>query len=202
MDETSILGGRRMAAGYDGTTVFDDLEIDLRAGRVTVVTGANGAGKSTLLRCLAGMQPLESGELELDARVVDPTGPEHWRDVFAVLDQNAWLPDLTVTDHLLLVGDSDGVDRALHQVGLSADLGDRLPGALSSGQRQRAALAVAVVRPWRVLLLDEPERHLDDEGVDMVARLVRELAGDGRTVAIATHSTVLRALPDAQVLRL
>ena len=202
MQPPTILGGRRIAAGYDGTTVFDDLEIELRDGEVTMVVGANGAGKSTLLRCLAGMQPLQSGELELDAQVVDPTGPEHWRDVFAVLDQNAWLPDLTVADHLLLTGDPAIVDAALHRVGLSAALGDRLPGALSSGQRQRAALAVAVVRPWRVLLLDEPERHLDDEGVEMIASLVRELAGDGRSVAVATHSAVLRALPDAQMMQL
>lgn len=202
MNGTTILGGRDLTAGYDGVGVFAELEVELRSGEVTVVTGANGAGKSTLLRCLAGTQPVESGHLVLDAMAIDPTGPEHWRDVLAILDQNAWLPDLTVADHLLLMGDADTVDTALLRVGLSPALGDRLPGALSSGQRQRAALSVALVRPWRVLLLDEPERHLDDDGVAMVAGLVRELATEGRTLAVATHSTVLRALPGAQVLQL
>ncbi len=202
MSAATILGARDLTAGYDGVGVLAGLEVELRAAEVTVVTGANGAGKSTLLRCLAGMQALESGHLELDDEPIDPTGPEHWRDVLAILDQNAWLPDLTVADHLLLVGDDDDVDSALRRVGLTPELGDRLPGALSSGQRQRAALSVALVRPWRVLLLDEPERHLDDDGVAMVAGLLHELAADGRTVAVATHSAVLRAMPGAQVLRL
>lgn len=202
MSTATILGARDLTAGYDGVGVLQGLDVELRAAEVTVVTGANGAGKSTLLRCLAGMQALESGHLELDDEPIDPTGPEHWRDVLAILDQNAWLPDLTVADHLLLVGEDDDVDSALRRVGLTPELGDRLPGALSSGQRQRAALSVALVRPWRVLLLDEPERHLDDDGVAMVAGLLHELAADGRTVAVATHSAVLRAVPGAQVLRL
>lgn len=202
MSSPVIMSGRGLAAGYDGASVFEELEIELRAAEVTVVTGANGAGKSTLLRCLAGTQPLESGHLELDAEVIDPTGPEHWRDVLAILDQNAWLPDLTVADHLLLVGGDTDVDAALDRVGLSPELGDRLPGALSSGQRQRAALSVAVARPWRVLLLDEPERHLDGEGIEMVAGLLRELAAQERTVAVATHSTVLRALEGVQTVQL
>ncbi len=202
MSSATIMGGRGLTAGYDGVSVLVGLEVDLRSAEITVVTGPNGAGKSTLLRCLAGTQPLEVGHLELDEATIDPTGPEHWRDVLAILDQNAWLPDLTVTDHLLLVGDDDSVDTALHRVGLSPELGDRLPGALSSGQRQRAALSVALVRPWRVLLLDEPERHLDGDGIAMVADLLHELAADGRAVAVATHSTVLRALPGVQALRL
>lgn len=202
MSESIIMRGRELAAGYDGVSVFEDLEVELRAAEVTVVTGANGAGKSTLLRCLAGTQPLESGHLELDTETIDPTGSEHWRDVLAILDQNAWLPDLTVADHLLLVGDDADVDTALDRVGLSRELGDRLPGALSSGQRQRAALSVTLVRPWRVLLLDEPERHLDGDGVAMVADLLGELAADERTLAVATHSTVLRALPGVQTVQL
>ncbi|MGJ9421841.1 ABC transporter ATP-binding protein [Aeromicrobium sp. CF3.5] len=202
MSAPTILGGRGLTAGYDGMDVFEALEVELRSAECTVVTGPNGAGKSTLLRCLAGTQPLESGHLELDTEPIDPTGPEHWRDVLAILDQNAWLPDLTVADHLLLVGDGNTVDTAMRRVGLTPELGDRLPGALSSGQRQRAALSVAVVRPWRVLLLDEPERHLDGDGVAIVADLLRDLTGEGRTVAIATHSTVLRSLPGVQTLQL
>lgn len=202
MSRPVIMSGRGLAARYDGLRVFEGLDVVLRAAEVTVVTGANGAGKSTLLRCLAGTQSLESGHLELDSEMIDPTGPEHWRDVVSIFDQNAWLPDLTVADHLLLVGDEADVDTALERVGLTPELGDRLPGALSSGQRQRAALSVALVRPWRVLLLDEPERHLDSDGVEMVAHLLRELAAEGRTLAVATHSTVLRALPDIQTVQL
>lgn len=183
MEESQTLAARGLLKVFGDRRVLDGFSCAFAAGSVTALVGPNGAGKSTLLRCLAGATPVDAGEILLDGAVCDPTTTEHWRVVLGVLDDHAWLPGLTLRDHLALVGDA--VDPVLERVGL-AGFGDRRPGSLSSGQRQRAALALALVRPWRVLLLDEPERHLDESGVDLLIDLM-----DGwreRTVVFATHS--------------
>jgi len=186
MNGSELLAVRGLSKAFGEHQVLAGLDLSFAAGSVTALTGPNGSGKSTLLRCLAGATPVDRGDVLLDGAVCDPTSPEHWGAVLGILDDHAWLPGLTVRDHLLLVGDD--VDHALDRIGL-AGLGDRRAPSLSSGQRQRAALAITLVRPWRVLLLDEPERHLDDEGVDLLVDLV---AGwRDRTVVFATHSAEL-----------
>lgn len=188
----SGLGASGLRKTYGDLVVFDDLTFDVPGGGVVALVGPNGAGKSTLLECLAGAAPLDAGDITVGGRRSDPSSAAHWRDVFGLLDDFAWLPDLTVADHLALMsadGD-DGVDAALERFGV-AGLRDRLPESLSSGQRRRAALAAARVRPWRVLLLDEPEQHLDSDGVDLLAAELTALATPGRCVVLSSHSAGL-----------
>lgn len=180
---THILAARDLVKAFGERRVLDAISCEFAAGSVTALLGPNGAGKSTLLRCLSGATPLDSGEILLEGRVCDPTTTEHWRSVLGVLDDHAWLPGLTLRDHLMLVGNT--ADAAIERVGLTG-FGDRRPASLSSGQRQRAALALVLVRPWQVLLLDEPERHLDDDGVDLLVELIAEWSE--RAVVFATHS--------------
>jgi len=197
MDSAMSLVGRSLNKAYGAHRVLVEVDVELAAGTVTAIVGPNGAGKSTLLRCLAGAERLDSGQVELDGCPCDPNSVEHWRAILSILDDHAWLPDLTVRDHLLLSGNSQKTEEALATMELGP-LADRLPALLSAGQRQRAALAIAWVRPWRVLLLDEPERHLDVEGVALLTDLVR--AFPDRAVALATHSLELVARTDATVL--
>lgn len=181
------LAGRGLSKAYGSHCVFDGIDVELEYGTLTAVVGPNGSGKSTLLRCLAGVERLDAGEIALDGDPCDPTSADHWGSVLCILDDHEWLPELSVRDHLVLVGAIQDVDEALATLHLH-DLGDRLPASLSSGQRQRAAIGLALVRPWRVLLLDEPERHLDHDGVMLLGELLREMAGPDRTIAFATHA--------------
>ncbi len=183
MNRTDALAARGLVKAFGEHRVLDRFDASFAAGSATALTGPNGSGKSTLLRCLAGAAPIDAGDVLLDGDVCDTSAPDHWRAVLSILDDHAWLPGLTVRDHLLLVGDD--VDHALDRVGLTG-LGDRRAESLSSGQRQRAALAITLVRPWRVLLLDEPERHLDAAGIDLLVDLAAQW-GD-RTLVFATHS--------------
>jgi ABC-type multidrug transport system ATPase subunit len=113
--------------------------------------------------------------------------------VATVLDDDAFFPSLTGVEHLLLTARGHGVADADEAVAAAIEdfgLGERaaaLPSALSSGQRRRLALAAALVRPFRLLVLDEPERRLDAR---MRRRLATRLAGlvaDGATVVFASH---------------
>ena len=72
-----------------------------------------------------------------------------------------------------------------------AHIGDRMPGTLSSGQTQRVRLAQALVRPWDLLLLDEPEQRLDVDGRAWLGRFLRECADDGGGILMASHDATL-----------
>ncbi|MFI6483807.1 ATP-binding cassette domain-containing protein [Nonomuraea sp. NPDC050663] len=200
-----IITVRRIQVDLAGQRVLDDVALSARPGQIIAVTGENGAGKSTLLRCLAGLQVPTSGEIAvLDTPPTDT--PAFWRDVAFVADEPAWYPGLGVREHLEMVlsvhkGGRMSAGAALSAVYLDGR-DERHPLTLSTGQRQRLSLAMALVRPSRVLLLDEPERGLDAAFRPRLAALLRAYAGEGGTVVMATHSPDLAEACDAVSLTL
>jgi ABC-2 type transport system ATP-binding protein len=179
-----------LAKSYGPTSVIEGLTLAVGGGVVVALVGPNGSGKSTLLECLAGAVSFDRGLVRVLGRLSDPSSAAHWKAVYGVLDDFTWLPDLTVADHLMLMspdGDERRVAEALQRFGVGR-FGGRDPSSLSAGQRQRVALATALVRPWHVLLLDEPERHLDQAGVQVLARELVAMATTQRCVVLASHS--------------
>ena len=190
-----------LAKSYGGRTVLADVTFSVSSGEVLVLRGANGSGKTTLLACLLGARPVDAGTVLLDGQAQDVASSRYWADVYGVLDDFAWLPEITVGDHVRLLDST--VDPAVPLARFAAELlAGRTVASLSSGQKRRAALATTLVRPWRVLLLDEPEQRLDDEGIARLADVVHELRSDGRIVVLSTHSDHLQALLAGRVLTL
>lgn len=185
-----------LTATYGTRTVFRDLSLTVPDASVVVVTGPNGSGKSTLLACLAGSRQLDAGEIHVFGERSNPSSTRHWHNVYGVLDDFPWLPELTVLDHLMLLNTSEeAVEAAVRAFGVG-HLSARLPHSLSSGQRQRCALVTIRLRAWRLLLLDEPERHLDRSGVQALAVQLTESLVPGRCAVLSTHSDELvQALP-------
>ena len=187
-----------LTKSYGGSPVLTDYDLVVPDGRVTVLRGRNGAGKSTLLGCLAGARALDGGTINVYGNRADPSSSAYWRSVYSILDEFPWLPDLSVWDHLQLLGASPTAVTAALSAFEAAGLEDRLPRSLSSGQRQRCALATAVLRKWQVLVLDEPERHLDHEGVNLLGQRLGELVGPGRCIVLSSHSgRLVSALPES-----
>ncbi|HET7357986.1 MAG TPA: ABC transporter ATP-binding protein [Nocardioidaceae bacterium] len=197
-----LLRVRGLRRRFGDVDVVANLDLDVRAGRATALTGRNGAGKSTVLRCITGADRPTAGTVELDGVQVDERSPKIRRDLAVVMDDMDFFPDLSVVEHLDLfaqahrVEDVEAVvDAVLQEVGLVPQSA-QLPGTLSSGQRRRLALASAFVRPRRLLVLDEPEQRLDRAGLDWLAeRLTAEKAA-GLGVLLASHD---RALVEAVV---
>jgi ABC-2 type transport system ATP-binding protein len=190
-----IVVARDVSVTLAGVPVLAEVDLTVAAREVVAVLGANGAGKSTLLRCIAGLQQA-SGRMEVLGRPpVDE--PDFWRDVVLVGDEPTWYPGLTVEEHLELLRMVHGPGRldvraALKRCELSVCI-DRSPLSLSTGQRQRLSLAMGLLRPSRLLLLDEPERGLDADFRARLAELLAEYLADGGAVVMATHDPRLAA---------
>ncbi|MEV5827498.1 ABC transporter ATP-binding protein [Spirillospora sp. NPDC052242] len=189
MEET-VITVRGLEVELGGVRVLDGFDLDVPPGGFVSIMGANGAGKSTLLRCLAGLQRPAAGEVAVFGRPpVD--GPAFWRDVVHIADEPAWYPWLSVREHIDLMravhGDARfGTDAALEMFDL-AGRDDQAPSRLSNGQRQRLSLAMGLVRPSRLLLLDEPERGLDLDFRDRLKEIFVAYVVAGGTLVMATH---------------
>lgn len=187
-----VLDVRGIRAGYGSREVIRGLDVTVRPGEILAVTGPNGSGKSTLLRGLAGFQGMDYETFFIDDDEAPPSSPRHRDLTYAVLDEWMWLRDLTIRDHFEVFAEDDSLaspEEALGAFGV-LDLADRVPHSLSSGQQRRAALASILIRPWRVLFIDEPEQRLDREFQDVLASVFRTYLGD-RAAVIATHAAPL-----------
>ena len=187
-------------------TVLRDVSLSLNAGDAACVMGPSGSGKSTLLYILGGLEPPSSGSVQLDGKdpyalSADQLAAFRNRDVGFVLQDHCLLPQCTVLENVLvptLVGEADAgaIDRAkelLAQVGLGARL-DHRPSELSGGEKQRAAIARALIRRPRLILCDEPTGNLDAETAATVADLLIALHAKQRAIMVlVTHSEALGA---------
>jgi lipoprotein-releasing system ATP-binding protein len=185
-------------------TVLRDVTLSLNAGDAACVMGPSGSGKSTLLYILGGLEPPTSGTVQLDGRdpyalSADALAAFRNHDVGFVLQDHCLLPQCTVLENALvptLVGEADATapDRAralLDQVGLADRLHHR-PGELSGGEKQRAAIARALIRKPRLILCDEPTGNLDAETAAIVADLLIALHAQLRAIMVlVTHSETL-----------
>jgi ABC-2 type transport system ATP-binding protein len=175
---------------YGDTIAVDDLTFQVRPGIVTGFLGPNGAGKSTTMRVLLGLDRPTSGQALIGGRQYR-TLPEPLRQVGALLESDAVHPARSARNHLRVAARSNGipmwrVDEVLEQVGL-ATVARRRVKTYSLGMRQRLGIAAALLGDPAVLLFDEPVNGLDADGVRWVRHLVRDLAGEGRTVFVSSH---------------
>lgn len=171
----------------------------VEAGRVVALCGENGSGKTTLLRAMAGRIRPTSGVVRVSGQPVKERDPAFRRRVAVMIGLPPMASDLTVFDHVVLVSstweDNAGsaearTRRVLDEFGLTG-LGSRYPHELSSGQKQLLGLALVFVRPFDVLLLDEPEQRLDSRRLELLAQAILARRSAGATIVAATHSDSL-----------
>ena len=160
----------------------------IRSGEIVGLVGPNGSGKTTLLECLAGLLPIDSGILRPD----EPLPPRTRRDaIFYMPDGIAPWPDQTVgwtlkfsaTLHGVPPADANDVARTLDLVVLDR----QRVGTLSKGQRKRLLIALALLTPQPLLLLDEPFDGLDLRQTRDIAPLFRRVASAGRALLLSVH---------------
>jgi ABC-2 type transport system ATP-binding protein len=169
--------------------VLDELSATIGAGSVTGLLGPSGCGKTTLIRCIAGIQLVKSGTVEV---LGEPAGVATLRSRVAYVTQaSSVYPDLTVVQNLVYFAaltdrSASDVAKALDQVGLTANRTD-LTGNLSGGQRTRVSLAAALLCEPELFLLDEPTVGLDPVLRRDLWKLFGDLAAAGHTLLVSSH---------------
>jgi len=186
---------------YDGRPVLTDISLNIGTGHRIAILGPNGAGKTTLLKLLSGARSPTRGSILLDGRKLHAVPRPELARKIAVVPQDLTIPfaftareivELGRTPHLgLLRGfrtdDRHAVEQAMRLTD-SLDLGGRIINELSSGERQRVIIAMALAQEPEILLLDEPTHLLDITRQAEILDLIIELNGSrGLTVVATLH---------------
>ena len=180
-----------LAKRYGDAPALWPIDLHIGAGERISLIGHNGSGKTTLMRMLVGMLEPSEGTATIAGH---PIGSIEARAAVSYLaDQPVFYDDLTVWEHLEYIARLHGTDDWEQQavdlvdmVGLM-DRVDDLPVTFSRGLKQKAALTMAFVRPFDVMLIDEPFVGLDRLGKEALLELLTLAHGDGATLVVATH---------------
>jgi len=192
----SLQGVRK---SFDDLEVLHGIDLDVREHNVVCLIGASGSGKSTLLRCINLLEKVDAGTIVVDGQTVTGTTVDVNRlrqKIGIVFQAYNLFPHMTVLQNVTLAprkalgvsrSDAEGHARALlRQIGLE-DKADEFPDRLSGGQQQRVAIVRALATGPKLMLLDEITSALDPQLIGEVLELVRQLAGSGMTMIVATH---------------
>jgi ABC-2 type transport system ATP-binding protein len=187
----AILSARGLGRKYEGFIALGSLAVDVMPGELIALVGPNGAGKTTFLTIAAGLLEPTSGRLEVNGA---PAGSIDARRAVSYLpDTPVFYDDLSLGEHLEYIGGLHGVaddgtraSRLLERLGLE-NWADSLPSEFSHGMRQKASIALALVRPFSILLADEPFDGLDPPSRDALFELLGEVRKAGAAVVVSTH---------------
>jgi iron complex transport system ATP-binding protein len=203
-----ILRAEHLTFAYGANeNVLHDVSLELHPGVVIGLFGPNGSGKSTLLRCLNGSLKPQSGHVFLEGQAVSAMDRRAVARHLAVVPQDTPVDVPLTVREVVMLGryahwstwdqespeDARLVSVCLERLGL-AELANRPFSHLSGGERQRAVIARALAQQGRVLLLDEPNTHLDLAHQLEVYRLARKLAAEGQAVLIICHDLLVSPL--------
>ncbi len=207
--DASALSVRDLYKSFGAVEVLRGVSLSADDGDVIAIVGSSGSGKSTLLRCINLLEIPDSGEVRVGGELIEMRRtrrgqvPANQRQVDRIRAQagmvfqsfNLW-SHMTVLQNVaeapvrvLGLSKAEARDRAgalLERVGLGDKLG-HYPAHLSGGQQQRAAIARALAMEPRLMLFDEPTSALDPELIGEVLKVIRDIAGEGRTMLLVTH---------------
>ena len=189
---------RNLRKSFSEVEVLKDINIEIEEGGFLVLVGPSGCGKSTLLNAIAGLEPINSGEIRIGGRSVTGLHPSK-RDIAMVFQSYALYPNMTVAKNIGFAMEIRGIpkaerNKAIASVAETLQIGhllDRKPSQLSGGQRQRVAMGRALVRDPQVFLFDEPLSNLDAKlRVDMRTEIKRLHQRMATTIVYVTHDQI------------
>jgi ABC-2 type transport system ATP-binding protein len=193
------LRAQGLGRSYDGYIALGSFTVDIAAGELVALIGPNGAGKTTFLNLAAGLLEPTSGGVEIDGYL--PGSIEARRALSYLPDTPVFYEDLSVAEHLEYVAalheaeDPARIEELIDRLGLDG-WEDALGSELSKGMKQKASIALALVRPFRVLLADEPLDGLDPPSRETLFALLAETKAAGAAIVVSTHRPDVIAAAD------
>ena len=169
--------------------ILNNVSYNFEYGKIYGIYGHNGSGKTMLLRAIAGLLVPDSGSVVIDGKVLhkDMSFPP---SIGIVIENMNLLPQYNAFDNLKILGKikktatDEDIKTALERVGLKSDLKVK---KFSLGMKQRLNIAQAVFERQKIILLDEPTNALDNDGVQLIYKLLKEEKERGALVVITTH---------------
>jgi D-xylose transport system ATP-binding protein len=202
--EPPLLELRGIYKSFGSVQALSDVDFEVRRGEVMALVGDNGAGKSTLIKCIAGIHPMDEGEIIFDGERVSINGPKDAAKLgIEVVYQDLALADnLDVVQNMYLGREVHSRFQVLREAPMEAKTAETLKGlrvttirsirqpvaTLSGGQRQSVAVARAVMWNSRLVILDEPTAALGVAQTEQVLALVNRLAEQGLSVVLISHN--------------
>ena len=185
-----MIEARGLTKRFGDKLAVDQLSFTVEPGRITGFLGPNGAGKTTTMRLILGLDHPTGGSVTVNGREF-PHSASPMREVGALLDAKAVHGGRSAYNHLLCLAQTNGLPRrrvgeVLDLVGLTEVAGKRSKG-FSLGMGQRLGIAAALLGDPAILMFDEPVNGLDPEGIMWIRTLMKQLAGEGRTVFVSSH---------------
>ena len=204
MSDTPILEIRNLTKSFGSVRALANVDFEVRAGEVMALVGDNGAGKSTLIKSIAGIHPIDSGEVVFDGQVVHIHGPKDAvrLGIEVVYQDLALCDNLDVVANMYLGRELHDVLERLQEAEMQRKTEETMAGlrvttmrsvrqrvaTLSGGQRQSVAVARAVMWNSRVVILDEPTAALGVAQTEQVLALVKRLGEQGLAVVLISHN--------------
>ncbi|RYG98568.1 MAG: sn-glycerol-3-phosphate ABC transporter ATP-binding protein UgpC [Alphaproteobacteria bacterium] len=194
----SSLSLEKITKAYGDYTVLKGIDIEVSEGEFIVLLGPSGCGKSTLLHAIAGLHPIDSGEIVIEGRPVTNI-PTRERDIAMVFQSYALYPNMSVAQNIgfplrMRKLSKEAIAEKVADVGRLLQIEallERKPRELSGGQRQRVAIGRALVRDPKVFLFDEPLSNLDATlRVETRAEIKRLHERIGKTMVYVTHDQI------------
>jgi ABC-2 type transport system ATP-binding protein len=195
-DDTLAVQTVGLTKQFASIAVVDHLDLRVPTGSVFGFLGPNGSGKTTTIRMLLGLVNPSAGSVRLLGQAMPEAANRVLPSVGTLVEGPAFYPWLSGRRNLIRIdaagpdprraNRTERVDTALANVGLSA-AADKRYRAYSLGMRQRLGLAAALLRPRKLLVLDEPTNGMDPQGTREIRNLIRSVAADGTTVLLCSH---------------
>lgn len=206
MAEVALLSARNLHVGYGDVEVLHGVDLALRPGRITALFGANGSGKSTLCAALAGLLAPRSGTIVLDGEELLglPAHRRVKRGILVAPESRGIFPGLTVEENLALRLGGSERDEVFGRFPVLKERRRLTAGSLSGGEQQMLTLAPVIVRPPRVLVIDEPTLGLAPRVIENLIGLFRDLREAGTAVLLVEEKVrdVMQIADDVAFLEL
>ena len=190
---------RNVSKKYGEHSILENISLDIYKGDFVCIFGKSGGGKTTLLNIIGTLENYDSGSVTCFSNrdpIKDPKAGELLRrEKIAYLFQNfALVEKMTVEENMMLAAKYNQeknkknlIEAALNKMGISDKLKSKVY-ELSGGEQQRVALARNMIKPFEIMLADEPTGSLDSQSQENVLEIFKELAEAGKTVIIVTHN--------------
>jgi branched-chain amino acid transport system ATP-binding protein len=184
---------RGLKVAYGGVEVLHGVEMNLGEGEVVGMVGPNGAGKSSLLRAICGLTPSNAGEISFEGRSLHGLAPEEIArlGIALVPEGRQIFGTLTVAENLSLAAPGNGseaMEQVLERLPILRERAGQRADRLSGGEQQQLAVARALLRRPRLLILDEPSLGLAPKMIDVIYGLLEELRTEGATMLLVEQN--------------